>query len=160
LHAYLVPAEEPTPIGPVLAAANRRLAVHQRVAAASWWPEADFPRTHTLKVKRGLLPLPSELGDAAAVTAAAVGPDAGTRAVAGAARTASIRPEQTLGELGLDSLTLVELALAIEEKTGAHFDDGELTGDMTVAQLQSLVAERGGEQPAGSGAKKVDEGRL
>ena len=44
----------------MLGAANKRLAVHQRVATASWWPEADFPRTHTLKVKRRELPEPSE----------------------------------------------------------------------------------------------------
>ena len=33
-------------------AANRTLAVHQRVAAWRLWPEVDFPRTHTLKVRR------------------------------------------------------------------------------------------------------------
>jgi hypothetical protein len=26
--------------------------VHQRIAAWRFWPEGDFPRTHTLKVKR------------------------------------------------------------------------------------------------------------
>ncbi|HXG40854.1 MAG TPA: AMP-binding protein [Candidatus Limnocylindrales bacterium] len=35
--------------------ANRRLAVHQRIAGWRVWPEADFPRTHTLKVKRDLV---------------------------------------------------------------------------------------------------------
>ena len=33
-------------------AANATLAVHARVAAWRFWPDADFPRTHTLKVKR------------------------------------------------------------------------------------------------------------
>ena len=33
-------------------AANATLAVHSRVAAWRFWPEVDFPRTHTLKVKR------------------------------------------------------------------------------------------------------------
>lgn len=32
--------------------ANRDLAPHQRVAAYTIWPEPDFPRTHTLKVRR------------------------------------------------------------------------------------------------------------
>jgi long-subunit acyl-CoA synthetase (AMP-forming) len=35
--------------------ANQTLAVHQRVAAWRLWPDADFPRTHTLKVKRDLV---------------------------------------------------------------------------------------------------------
>jgi long-chain acyl-CoA synthetase len=33
-------------------AANQTLAVHQRVVAWRFWPDVDFPRTHTLKVKR------------------------------------------------------------------------------------------------------------
>ena len=33
-------------------AANATLAVHARVAAWRFWPDVDFPRTHTLKVKR------------------------------------------------------------------------------------------------------------
>jgi long-chain acyl-CoA synthetase len=36
-------------------AANTSLAVHQRVAAFRVWPEEDFPRTHTLKVKRDVV---------------------------------------------------------------------------------------------------------
>jgi long-chain acyl-CoA synthetase len=36
-------------------AANTTLAVHQRVAAFRLWPEDDFPRTHTLKVKRDVV---------------------------------------------------------------------------------------------------------
>ena len=32
--------------------ANRALSQQQRIAAWRLWPEADFPRTHTLKVKR------------------------------------------------------------------------------------------------------------
>jgi long-chain acyl-CoA synthetase len=32
--------------------ANRSLGIHQRVEGWRVWPEADFPRTHTLKVKR------------------------------------------------------------------------------------------------------------
>jgi long-chain acyl-CoA synthetase len=33
-------------------AANRRLAAHSRIDAWRLWPEPDFPRTHTLKVRR------------------------------------------------------------------------------------------------------------
>jgi long-chain acyl-CoA synthetase len=33
-------------------AANATLAVHSRIAAWRFWPEVDFPRTHTMKVKR------------------------------------------------------------------------------------------------------------
>ena len=32
--------------------ANRHLGPNQRIAGWRLWPETDFPRTHTLKVKR------------------------------------------------------------------------------------------------------------
>jgi long-chain acyl-CoA synthetase len=35
--------------------ANATLAPHQRVAATRLWPEDDFPRTHTFKVKRDIV---------------------------------------------------------------------------------------------------------
>jgi long-chain acyl-CoA synthetase len=36
----------------VVKAANATLAVHSRIAAWRFWPDLDFPRTHTMKVKR------------------------------------------------------------------------------------------------------------
>ena len=36
----------------IVKAANADLAVHQRIDAWRLWPEADFPRTHTLKIRR------------------------------------------------------------------------------------------------------------
>ena len=39
-------------IDAVVKAANATLAVHARIAAWRFWPDVDFPRTHTLKVKR------------------------------------------------------------------------------------------------------------
>jgi 1-acyl-sn-glycerol-3-phosphate acyltransferase len=45
-----------------------------------------------------------------------------------------------LGELGLDSLALVELALALEEKTGKVVADGDLRLDLTIEDLRILLA--------------------
>jgi long-chain acyl-CoA synthetase len=39
-------------IAPLIKAANSHLAQHQRIDDFRIWPEADFPRTHTLKIKR------------------------------------------------------------------------------------------------------------
>ncbi|HUG26622.1 AMP-binding protein [Piscinibacter sp.] len=39
-------------IEPLIKAANSRLGQHQRIDDFRIWPEADFPRTHTLKIKR------------------------------------------------------------------------------------------------------------
>lgn len=39
-------------VEPLIKAANSRLSQHQRIDDFRIWPEADFPRTHTLKIKR------------------------------------------------------------------------------------------------------------
>ena len=46
------PAAMRAEIEAAIRVANRTLAVHQRIAGWRLWPDADFPRTHTLKVKR------------------------------------------------------------------------------------------------------------
>jgi hypothetical protein len=39
-------------IAPLVKAANAKLSQHQRIDDFRIWPEADFPRTHTLKIRR------------------------------------------------------------------------------------------------------------
>ena len=141
LHAYLIPsqpvdrASDPRSL---LAHANARLASHQRVASASWWPDADFPRTSTLKVRRHMLPQPSDVADAAS-SAPPIEGDPVAEAVASVAHLTSVQDDQTLSQLGLDSLGLVELATQIEDKTGRALSDDTPSTEMTVAELRSVV---------------------
>ena len=51
VHAVLL-AEDPTEARAVIGQANRQLAPHQQIRSFSIWPTKEFPRTHTLKVKR------------------------------------------------------------------------------------------------------------
>lgn len=51
VHAILL-MEEPEKAKAVVQAANKQLASHQQIRSSTIWPNADFPRTHTLKVKR------------------------------------------------------------------------------------------------------------
>ncbi len=44
-----------TEIDGLVKAANADLSMHQRVAAWRLWPERDFPRTHTMKIRRNLV---------------------------------------------------------------------------------------------------------
>jgi long-chain acyl-CoA synthetase len=55
LAAVLVPVDgvDEGMLDAAVRTANAGLAPHQRVGAWRRWPEADFPRTHTLKVRRG-----------------------------------------------------------------------------------------------------------
>jgi long-chain acyl-CoA synthetase len=148
LHAYLIPRTSEAATGEpraVIAAANADLAVHQRVATASWWPDEDFPRTTTLKVRRHLLPTPDAATQAATGALAAVpvsvaaGRDPVVQAIQGVARVDRVDDAATLGELGFDSLTLIELALALQERTGVAVSDDDLHAGLTVAELRALV---------------------
>ena len=49
------PAEVRTAMDAAVKAANATLGPNQRIAGWRLWPESDFPRTHTLKVKRDLV---------------------------------------------------------------------------------------------------------
>lgn len=51
VHAVLL-MDDPTQAKAVIQLANKQLASHQQVRGFTIWPETDFPRTHTLKVKR------------------------------------------------------------------------------------------------------------
>lgn len=141
LHAYLIPSAEvnrQTDVSPIVARANGRLAQHQRVATASWWPEPDFPRTSTLKVRRHLLPLP-EAVHAVAVDSTLAADDPVGQAIASVAKVAAVTDDQTLAELGLDSLALLDLGLALEDKTGKAVGESDLAPDMTVAQVREAL---------------------
>jgi long-chain acyl-CoA synthetase len=46
-------ADEGSAMAAAVLAANRRLAIHQRITGRAAFPEPDFPRTHTRKVRRG-----------------------------------------------------------------------------------------------------------
>jgi long-chain acyl-CoA synthetase len=51
VHAVLL-MEEPEKAKAVIQQANKQLAAHQQIRGFTVWPESEFPRTHTLKVKR------------------------------------------------------------------------------------------------------------
>ena len=51
VHALLA-MEDPSKAEEVVRAANRTLAPHQQIRGQTVWPDQDFPRTHTLKVRR------------------------------------------------------------------------------------------------------------
>jgi long-chain acyl-CoA synthetase len=142
LHAYLIPAREADrqqDVGPIVAQANGRLAQHQRVATASWWPDPDFPRTSTLKVRRHLLPMP-EAVHAVAIDSTMAADDPVGQAVATVAKVPAVKDAQTLAELGLDSLALLDLGLALEDKIGKSVGEQDLALDMTVAQVRATLA--------------------
>jgi long-chain acyl-CoA synthetase len=141
LHAYLLPtsaSDRATNVSRIVAEANARLAQHQRVATASWWEGADFPRTALLKVKRHLIPVPAP-ERAIVVESVLPSDDPVGQAIGGIAKVSTVQPAQTLAQLGLDSLSLVELAIALEEKTGKVVHEDTLRTEMTVDEVRAAL---------------------
>jgi long-chain acyl-CoA synthetase len=156
VHAVLL-ADDPTVAEPVVRDANARLGAHQQIRGWSVWPEEDFPRTPSMKIKKGLVLEALERGNGEASASADRPPGAGSQAppsagaiatVAGlVAQVAQVPPAQVSPssrletDLGLDSLGRIELLSVIEEEMGAFVDDGQIDPDTTVTELERLVEE-------------------
>jgi len=150
VHAVLL-LDDATVAEQAIRDANRTLSGSQQIRGWSVWPEEDFPRTHTLKVKKRLvlervLANDREQRGAEAVTTArapAASVDDVTRLAAQAAKlpvTAVHEDSRLSTDLGLDSLARIELLGMIEEELGAYIDDAALDPDATVAVLQRMLA--------------------
>jgi long-chain acyl-CoA synthetase len=147
VHAVLL-MHDPNEAENAVAFANSRLADHQRIQGYTVWPLEDFPRTHTLKVKkREVLDMLNDVKSSDEEIPAPAATPTTDNAVhrligeVGSMSVAEIRPESTLGgDLNLDSLGRVELLSAIEGEIGAYVDEAGVTPETTVAELEALVA--------------------
>ena len=149
IHAVLL--ESQLGSAPVaVRSANAALDDRQQVMSFSLWPEEDFPRTHTLKVRRPLVEayVVEQRPTAAPPPALPADADPLTRLIAQAARRdEAISDSQALGtDVGLDSLGRVELLSAIEDELGVYVDDTDVGPRTTVAELRALV-EKGEPKP-------------
>ena len=149
VHAALI-LDDPDMAQEAVAWTNGQLAEQQRIRGFTVWPEEDFPRTHTLKVKKRIV-IDTILGKIQAASAAEMnrsGPAGVARGLADIIAEMSrrsvedIKDDATLGEdLDLDSLGRVELLSAIETELGVYLDESQLGPETTVRQLSDLIEE-------------------
>ena len=153
VHAALL-LEDPHVAPEVVSWTNHQLAEHQQICGSTVWPEEDFPRTHTLKVKKGLV-IDQLRGLASAAPAAkqasASGRATGARSLehliaeVGEVSLGQVAPEKALGlDLNLDSLGRVELLSAIEVELGVYLDESLVSAVTTVAQLKGMLEKSSG----------------
>lgn len=136
--------------------ANGQLAEHQQIRGFTVWPEPDFPRTHTLKVKKVIVletllnngeSAPDEPAEAHSY---AESPNAQEEAGASDLKrlvatlcempASRIASEMTVGgDLNLDSLRRVELLSAIEQELGVYIDESLVSSETTFGALESLL---------------------
>ena len=157
VHAALL-LNDDVEAGPIVSWANDQLAEHQKVRGHTVWPGEDFPRTHTLKVKKPLL-IDLLQGNATQVEAAVggsapTGSQPGVRGlteiIAELAKVdaSEIAPEMTLGDdLGLDSLGRVELLSAVEADLGTYLEESRVGPETTVRQLEQMLDEGANNPP-------------
>jgi long-chain acyl-CoA synthetase len=123
--------------------ANRSLAEYQQIRNWFVWPDADFPRTPTLKpllphirevlnAKIGVAS-PSEDGDSA--LAALITKITG-RPVSAGSRNAGLE-----ADLKLTSLDRVELMSALEDRYQTELDEVKFSESRSIAQLEKLLTE-------------------
>jgi long-chain acyl-CoA synthetase len=156
VHAAVLLKDKTVSPKAILEEVNGALADHQRVQGLTLWPEEDFPRTHTLKIKKHeviqrLIQMRS--GQAPPATPAVAAPQVSAlrRLAAQIARApvAQATPTARLGpDLGLDSLGRVELLAAVESELGVYLDEALVAGETTLEELETLAAHAGGQQQA------------
>ena len=148
VHAALI-LSDPDSAKQAVDWANSQLAEQQRVRGFTVWPDEDFPRTHTLKIKNQVVidtilrgaeqstpssPRPASTPPTGARDLMSIIAELTRRDVGAISKTA------TLGDdLELDSLGRVELLSAIETELGVYLDETHVTQETTVGRLASLV---------------------
>jgi long-chain acyl-CoA synthetase len=118
--------------------ANGKLQDHQRIRAASVWPDGDLPRTEgTRKLKRAQIRQWVATG---ARPAPAQPPgDTVEALIARFARGRDLSGATTLEELGLSSLERVELMVALEDRFQTRIDEGRFSEATNIGDLRKLV---------------------
>ena len=141
LHAVITESE-PGSSATAIRLANEQLDARQQLLGWTVWPEDDFPRTHTLKVRRPLVEAYiKEHRREPSAAPQQVTDDPLLRLIAAVKKTdAPLSEGSNLGgDLGLDSLSRVELLSGIEDELGVYVDDTEVSPQTTIAELRTMV---------------------
>jgi long-chain acyl-CoA synthetase len=153
VHAVLLLASPPADAEEIIREANSRLQAYQRIRGFTIWPDDDFPRTPTHKVRKGEIAATVSIlraegaGTGAAAGAAPPSAERARRVADLVARLAGRSPEQVAGgarlaeDLGLGSLDLVQLTSLLEEEYQVEVDDTMVKEMASVADVERVVRE-------------------
>jgi long-chain acyl-CoA synthetase len=131
----------------VTESANQRLQPHQQIQQYSVWAHDDFPRTNTLKIKRGLVIDEIQHRESGAGPISVSSGDRVLDLLADLAKVhvRTIKPDSNLvTDLGLDSIGWVELAVMLEEEFDVDIDESVVTPQTTVSELREIATARQG----------------
>ena len=135
-----------------VASANAMLAEYQQIRRWLLWPDPDFPRTSTGKVKRREVAARAQLAFASKgeVSASDDALMQALRAIPGA-RVDNISDASRLSEdIGIDSLGLVELQSTLEQRFAVEIPDDAWQRVRTVGDVRRLIAPHTNTAPTGA----------
>jgi long-chain acyl-CoA synthetase len=154
IHAVLLCDSKDADAAAIVQQANAGLAPHQQARSFEIWPDVDFPRTHTAKIKRpevATYVLAEQRGEKAAQPAQTLQSSrkpSPVQVLSGVlSRPAeALTPEMRLEELGLDAVQRLKLGRAVEDRLGKFLDDARIGPETTVGDLEGLLSS---EHPGG-----------
>ncbi len=138
IHAVLILNKKIDP-SEIIKKANEQLLSHQKISSFSIWPEPDFPKTPTDKIKKYIVQ--QEIGKVK-------GKEYKYENVLYSIIHDVLKPHQKITEdkklvdLGMDSLKRVELLSELEKQFGVEIDEVKLDQHVTVAALENLMKEK------------------
>jgi long-chain acyl-CoA synthetase len=147
VHAVLLCSVPPLDPDALVRRANTVLAPHQRIAGFTLWPEPDFPRTHTLKIKRHEV-LAQVTNHSEVAPNQHPPPSGGDLSKSQVQRlimdamgdsTSPLGPDDMLGDVGLDSLARVELLAVIETEMGVYLDESRVGATTSIRELEQMI---------------------
>ena len=131
-----------TEIARVIERTNQSLAEHQRIRRWFIWPDEDFPRTSTQKVKRQLVAQTIKASKQQPATPSS-NPLADLISRVGGDPSATFDPGAKLGmDVKLDSLGRLELLSALEDRYQVEINEAAFTEATTVGEIQNLINKR------------------
>ena len=144
IHAVFLLRDEDVDPKELVGRANEKLASYQKITGYSVWPDDDFPRSATKKIrKEEVLQFLRERasGDSAIVDGKT--PLIKLVASVTGVESAKISEETKLvSDLGLDSLMRIELIARIEDDLGVLIDETEIKIDTTIEDLEKMMHEK------------------
>lgn len=147
ISAVIIPQEGKNPdLSRLKSELNEKLLAHQRIDNIYLWKDDDFPRTHTLKIKRNLVAeslentgfIPEEKKSSA---------ESDDPVISLLSKLSGTEPDKITdsmslsNDLGFDSLKIIEFIVTFEEKTGIQLGESNISGATTVEEIKTKAKE-------------------
>jgi len=145
IHACLLLDDKNFDAQHIIEQANQQLAPYQQIGACSVWPDDNFERTPTRKIKKEVVRkwLLEQHEDQHNDISVHISPLEKILTQLTGMQAGSITDKSKLiSDLQMDSLLRIELVMRIEQDMGSYVDEALITSETTVADLEKFVEQK------------------